>query len=151
MQREYPEVPLVGVGAIIIEGERVVLVKRAHPPLQAQWSIPGGVLEVGERVREAAVREAREETGLVVEARELLGVYDRVLRDADRRVQYHYVLIDFLCRRVAGDLAAASDAADVRWFTREELPGLKLAEDTLDVIRKGFARKNASAIEGNSL
>jgi 8-oxo-dGTP diphosphatase len=151
MQREYPEVPLVGVGAIIIEGERVVLVKRAHPPLQAQWSIPGGVLEVGERVREAAVREAREETGLVVEARELLGVYDRVLRDADRRVQYHYVLIDFLCRRVAGDLAAASDAADVRWFTREELPGLKLAEDTLDVISKGFARKNASAIEGKSL
>jgi ADP-ribose pyrophosphatase YjhB (NUDIX family) len=97
------------------------------------------VLEVGELVREAAVREAREETGLVVEARELLGVYDRVLRDADRRVQYHYVLIDFLCRRVAGDLAAASDAAEVRWFTREELPGLKLAEDTMDVIGKGFA------------
>jgi 8-oxo-dGTP diphosphatase len=139
MQREYPEVPLVGVGAIIVEEDRVVLVKRAHPPLQAQWSIPGGVLEVGELVREAAVREAREETGLVVEARELLGVYDRVLRDADRRVQYHYVLIDFLCRRVAGYLAAASDAAEVRWFTREELPGLKLAEDTMDVIGKGFA------------
>lgn len=139
MQREFPEVPLIGVGAIIIEGERVVLVKRAHPPLQAEWSIPGGVLEVGELVREAAVREAREETGLVVEARELLGVYDRVLRDADQRVQYHYVLIDFLCRRIAGDLAAASDAAEVRWFAREELPQLKLAEDTAEVIQKGFA------------
>jgi 8-oxo-dGTP diphosphatase len=140
MQREFPETPLVGIGAIIIENARVVLVKRAHPPLQAEWSIPGGVLEVGELMREAAIREAREETGLTVEPRELLGVYDRVVRDADQRVQYHYVLIDFLCRRVAGDLAAASDAADVRWFAQEELPGLKLAEDTLDVIRKGFSK-----------
>ena len=118
----------------------MVLVKRAHPPLQAEWSIPGGVLEVGELVREAAIREAREETGLTVEPGELLGVYDRVLRDADERVQYHYVLIDFLCRRVAGDIAAASDAAEVKWFRREELAGLNLAEDTLDVICKGFAR-----------
>src|ERR1700730_9213484 len=139
MQREFPEVPLVGVGAIIIEDSRVLLVKRAHPPLQAQWSIPGGVLEVGELVREAAIREAREETGLIVEPADLLGVYDRVLRNAEQRVQYHYVLIDFLCHRVGGELHAASDAAEVRWFTREELPALNLAEDTLDVIRKGFA------------
>ncbi|MGA9544971.1 MAG: NUDIX hydrolase [Candidatus Sulfotelmatobacter sp.] len=143
MQREFPEVPLVGIGAIIIENTRVVLVKRAHPPLQAEWSIPGGVLEVGELVREAAIREAREETGLTVEPGELLGVYDRVLRDAGQRVQYHYVLIDFLCRRVAGDLVAASDAAEVRWFTCEELPGLRLAEDTLDVIQKGFAKQGS--------
>lgn len=140
MKREFPEVPLVGIGAIIIENDRVVLVKRAHPPLQAQWSIPGGVLEVGELVREAAVREAREETGLMVEPGELLGVYDRVLRDAEKRVQYHYVLIDFLCRRVAGDLVAAGDAAEARWFTREELSALNLAEDTQDVIAKGFAK-----------
>ena len=140
MQREFPETPLVGIGAIIIENARVVLVKRAHPPLQAEWSIPGGVLEVGELMREAAIREAHEETGLTVDPGELLGVYDRVLRDANQRVQYHYVLIDFLCRRVAGDLAAASDAAEVRWFTRDELPVLKLAEETLDVIGKGFAR-----------
>jgi len=145
MQREFPEVPLVGVGAVIIENGRVVLVKRLHPPLQAEWSIPGGVLEVGELVRDAAIREAREETGLIVEPGELLGVYDRVLRDAEKRVQYHYVLIDFLCRRVSGDLAAASDAAEVRWFGWEELPGLKLAEDTVDVIRKGFAKLNAKS------
>ena len=140
MQREFPEVPLVGVGAIIIEDGRVVLVKRRHPPLQDEWSIPGGVLEVGELVRGAAVREAREETGLTVEPGELLGVYDRILRNAERRVQYHYVLIDFLCRRVAGDIVAASDAAEVRWFSREELPELMLAEDTLDVICKGFVK-----------
>ena len=145
MQREFPETPLVGIGAIIIENARVVLVKRAHPPLQAEWSIPGGVLEVGELVREAAIREAREETGLTVEPGELLGVYDRILRNADKRVQYHYVLIDFLCRRVSGDLAAASDAAEVKWFSREELPALRLAEDTLDVIRKGFTRLAASS------
>lgn len=140
MKREFPEVPLVGVGAIIIENDRVVLVKRAHPPLQAEWSIPGGVLEVGELVREAAVREAREETGLTVEPGELLGVFDRVLRNSEQRVQYHYVLIDFLCRKVAGDLAAASDAAEVRWFTEEDLPALGLAKDTEEVIRKGFSK-----------
>jgi 8-oxo-dGTP diphosphatase len=150
VQREFPEVPLIGVGAIIIEGDRVegdrvVLVKRAHPPLQAEWSIPGGVLEIGELVREAAVREAREETGLTVEPLELLGVFDRVLRDADQRVQYHYVLIDFLCRRVVGELTAASDAAEVRWFSREGLAALKLAEDTFEVIQKGFARLKDSS------
>ena len=143
MRREFPEIPLVGVGAIVIEDSRVLLVKRAHPPLQAQWSIPGGVLEVGELIREAAIREAREETGLIVEPGDLLGVYDRILRNAEKRVQYHYVLIDFLCRRVGGELAAADDAAEVRWFTREELPALKLAEDTQDVIRKGFAKSGA--------
>jgi 8-oxo-dGTP diphosphatase len=140
VKREFPEFPLVGVGSIIIEDDRVLLVKRAHPPIQGQWSIPGGVLEIGELVREAAVREAREETGLIVEPGDLLGVYDRILHNHEKRVQYHYVLIDFLCRRVGGELLAASDAAEVRWFTREELPALKLAEDTQDVIRKGFAK-----------
>jgi ADP-ribose pyrophosphatase YjhB (NUDIX family) len=142
MRREFPESPLVGVGAIIIEGERVMLVKRAHPPIQGQWSIPGGVLEVGEMVREAAIREAREETGLVVEAGELLGVYDRIIRGSDRRVQYHYLLVDFLCRRVGGELQAASDASEVGWFTRAELPALNLAVETLDVIQKGFDALN---------
>lgn len=142
MKREFPELPLVGVGAIIIQNDRVVLVKRAHPPIQGQWSIPGGVLEVGELVRGAAIREAREETGLIVEPADLLGVYDRILRNDEQRVQYHYVLVDFLCRPVGGELQAASDAAEVRWFTRQELPPLKLAEDTQDVIEKGFERLN---------
>jgi 8-oxo-dGTP diphosphatase len=140
VKREYPETPLVGVGAIIIDAERVALVKRGHPPLQGEWSIPGGVLEVGETLRAAAAREAREETGLNVEVQELLGVYDRVLRDDHGHVLYHYVLVDFLCRRMSGQLNAAGDAAEVRWFTREELSSLKLAPDTENVIRKGFEK-----------
>ena len=145
MQREFPTQPLIGVGAIIVEpgrtkDARVLLVKRAHPPIQGQWSIPGGALEVGELVRDAAIREAREETGLIVEPGELLGVYDRVLRHSDGRVQYHYVLVDFLCRVVGGELKAAGDASEARWFAPEELPALKLAEHTQEVIRKGFEK-----------
>jgi 8-oxo-dGTP diphosphatase len=140
MKREYPDRPLVGVGAIIIEGDRVVLVKRGHPPLAGEWSIPGGVLEVGETLREAAVREALEETSLTVEPADLLGVFDRVLRDAAGRTQYHYVLIDFLCRRVAGEPQAAGDAAEACWFTREEAAKLPLAKDTAEVIRLGFEK-----------
>jgi 8-oxo-dGTP diphosphatase len=140
MKREYPDTPLVGVGAIIIENGGVVLVKRGHPPLAGEWSIPGGVLEVGETVREAAVREAREETGLEVVVEELLGVYDRLMRDEFGRVRYHYLLVDFLCRWTSGSLFAASDAEEVRSFTPEELKRLLLPEDTAEVIRLGFSR-----------
>ena len=143
MKREYPDSPLVGVGAIIIDDGRVLLVKRGHPPLAGEWSIPGGVLEVGETLREAAIREAREETCLTVEPADLLGVYDRVMRDDDGRTLYHYVLIDFLCRRVDGDARAADDADEVRWFTQEEVNELALPEDTAEVIRLGFDKDKA--------
>jgi 8-oxo-dGTP diphosphatase len=142
MKREYPDAPLVGVGAIIIEQDRVLLVKRGHPPLAGEWSIPGGVLEVGETMRQAAAREAMEETGLTVEVGDLLGVYDRILRDADGRTRYHYVLIDFLCRRIAGEPRAAGDADEARWFTRDKLAGLSLPKDTAEVIQKGFANNS---------
>src|SRR5690349_7281556 len=137
-RREYPETPLIGVGAVIIENGRVLLVKRGHPPLAGEWSIPGGVLEVGELLREAAVREAKEETGLTVATGEILGVFDRLIRTGDR-VQYHYVLIDFLCQRVHGELRPGSDADEVRWFSAGELASLNLAKDTADVIRKALA------------
>jgi len=140
MKREYPETPLVGVGAIIIEDNSVVLVKRGHAPLQGKWSIPGGVLEIGETLRKAVVREALEETGLAVEPGELLGVFERVIADDQGKMRYHYVLIDFLCQRVAGELAAGDDADEVRWFRREELRGLELARETEEVILKGFEK-----------
>jgi ADP-ribose pyrophosphatase YjhB (NUDIX family) len=104
------------------------------------------VLECGETLREATIREAREETGLTVETGEMLGVYERVIRREDARVRYHYVLIDFLCRVVAGDLRSGSDAADVRWFTREELDGFNLPRDTREVIEKGFNSQRARPI-----
>jgi mutator protein MutT len=143
MKREYPDTPLVGVGAIIIDEDRVVLVKRGHAPLQGKWSIPGGVLEVGETLRKAVVREVREETGLTIEPGELLGVFERVLPDDQGRMRYHYVLIDFLCRRVTGELSAADDAEQARWFQRHELAGLELARETEEVILKGFAKARA--------
>ncbi len=144
MKREYPESPLVGVGAVVVNrhgGENhVLLIRRGTPPLLGEWSLPGGVLECGETLREAVVRETREETGLAVEPGEMLGVYERVIRDEERRVRYHFVLIDFLCRPLSGDLKAGSDAADVRWFSRDELPALNLAYDADDVVRKGLER-----------
>lgn len=141
MKREYPDSPLVGVGAVVIEDGRVLLVKRGHPPLAGEWSIPGGVMELGETLREAAIREAREETCLTVEPADLLGVYDRVLRDDEGRTLYHFVLIDFLCRRVSGEARAADDADEVRWFAPAEVETLALPGDTAQVIRQGFSRK----------
>jgi ADP-ribose pyrophosphatase len=138
MQRQYPKHPLVGVGAIIVDAGRIALVKRGHAPLRGEWSIPGGMLELGETVRQGAEREALEETGLVVRATELLGVFDRVVLDDAKQCQYHYVLIDFLCERVSGDLRAAGDASDARWFTAEEITKLLLPEDTAGVIRMGL-------------
>jgi len=140
MRREFPEYPLIGVGAVIVEDGRALLVRRGTPPLLGEWSLPGGVLECGEALREAVVREAREETGLTVEVGEMLGVYERVIRTEDGRVRYHYVLIDFLCRRIAGEMRAGSDAAEVGWFRRDELPALKLAYDANDVVLKGLER-----------
>ena len=140
MKREYPDSPLVGVGAVIIDDGRVLLVKRGHPPLTGEWSIPGGVLELGETLREAAIREAREETCLTVKTAELLGVYDRVLRDDAGRTIYHFVLVDFLCCRVTGEAEAADDADEIGWFTLAEATELNLADDTAEVIRKAFEK-----------
>jgi len=143
MKREYPETPLVGVGAIIIDADRVALVRRGRAPLLGKWSIPGGALEVGETLRAGVKREVLEETGLVVEVGELLGVFDRVVPDETGKIRYHYVLIDFWCSRVGGDLHAGDDADEVGWFSVEELEGLKLAPETQRVILKGFDEAQA--------
>jgi 8-oxo-dGTP diphosphatase len=119
LQREYPLAPLVGVGAVIVDESRVLLVQRATEPALGRWSIPGGLIEVGEMLTEAVVREVSEETGLEVEPVELVELLDRIHRDGDR-VRYHYVIADYLCRVTGGTLKAASDAAAARWVERTE-------------------------------
>jgi 8-oxo-dGTP diphosphatase len=140
ISREYPETPFVGVGAVIVDHDRVLLIRRGQAPLLGEWSLPGGVLECGETLRDAVAREALEETGLIVETREMLGVYERIIHDEQGRIRYHYVLLDFLCHRIGGEMKAGSDAAEVGWFTRDELPALKLAYDANDVALKGLTQ-----------
>jgi mutator protein MutT len=110
--RLYPERPIVGVGAVIVEAGKVLLVKRRYEPLAGRWSIPGGTLELGETLEAGVAREMREETGLEVEVGPVIEVFDRIMFDAERRVQYHFVLVDYLCWPISGDLQAGSDVDD---------------------------------------
>jgi 8-oxo-dGTP diphosphatase len=138
VKRDYPDRPLIGVGAVIVEDGRAVIVRRAHEPLKGEWSIPGGVLEIGETLRGGAAREALEETGLVVEAGQVIEVLDRIVRDSQGRIQFHYVLIDFLCRRISGELRPGGDASEARWISRDELDSFPIADSAAVVIRKAL-------------
>ena len=134
--RDYPPRPIVGVGAVIFRGAEVLLVKRGHAPSAGLWTIPGGAVRLGERVAAALRREVAEEVGLKVRVGPLVAVLDRVFRDAAGRIQYHYVLLDYLCRVVSGELAAASDAAQARFVPLRELKGLRLTRGTRAVIEQ---------------
>jgi 8-oxo-dGTP diphosphatase len=146
LNREFPEAPIVGVGAVIVDRSRVLLVKRGREPLKGKWSLPGGMLELGESLAEGVVREIREETGLTVEVLELIELLDRVHRETGpegERVRYHYVIADYLCRVVGGALQAASDADAVRWVDRAEWnsrSSLTLDPITVRVIDAGWQR-----------
>ena len=142
MQREFPESPLVGVGAVVVDDNRVLLVRRGREPLKGAWSLPGGLLEVGESLTSGVQREVQEETGLTVEPVELIELLDRIHREGDR-IRYHYVIADYLCRVVGGTLMAASDADAVRWVERAEWnshSALKLDPVTVRVIEMGWQR-----------
>ncbi len=141
MTREYPAAPVVGIGAVILDGERVLLIRRGHEPMKGQWSIPGGALELGETLVEGVRREVREETGLEVEPLAMIEVFDRIARDAAGRVQFHYVLVDYLCRVSGGELCCASDATEARWASRTELDGV--AAFTVAVIEQAFEQQLA--------
>jgi mutator protein MutT len=148
MQREFPSAPLVGVGAVVVDQGRVLLVRRGTEPMKGQWTLPGGLVELGEPLVAAVVREVREETGLTVEPLELIELLDRIHRQGER-VRYHYVIADYLCRVAGGALRAASDADAVRWVERAEWnshSALKIDPVTTRVIEAGWQR--ARALEG---
>jgi 8-oxo-dGTP diphosphatase len=137
MIREYPLAPVVGVGAVVLDGDRVLLIRRGNEPMKGQWSLPGGALEVGETLVEGVRREVLEESGLEVEPVALIEVFDRISRDPDGRIRFHYVLADYLCRVTGGELCCATDAVDARWALRHELDDV--AAFTVAVIEKGMA------------
>jgi ADP-ribose pyrophosphatase YjhB (NUDIX family) len=139
-KRDYPERPVLGVGAVVLVEGKVVLVKRAHEPLQGQWNLPGGAVEVGETLRGACAREVLEETGLVVDVGAALDVFDRILLDAEGRVQYHFVLIDYVCRPIGGELCCGSDASDIALVDPSALEPYRLTDKAIEIIRKAVDR-----------
>ncbi len=153
MQREFPAAPLVGVGAVIVTEGKVLLVRRGNEPLKGRWTLPGGLLELGEALTEGVIREVREETGLAVEPVELVELLDRIHHEGER-VRYHYVLADYLCRVTGGALQAASDAEAVRWVERAEWnshSALVLEPVTVRVIEKGWQRARALGLDEGGL
>jgi 8-oxo-dGTP diphosphatase len=136
--RAYPSRPIVGVGGVVVDNRHVLLVKRGHAPLLGEWSLPGGSVEVGETLEEAVVREVAEETGLTVSVGPVIEVFDRIQRSADGLIEYHFVIVDYLCHPVAGSLAAATDAADARWVPASDLGGYRLTEKAQQVIARGL-------------
>jgi 8-oxo-dGTP diphosphatase len=150
MKRDYPEQPIIGVGAVIVDGSRVLLVRRASEPLKGEWSVPGGMLELGEKLRDGVCRETLEETGLQVEAGEVLDVFDSIFTDEDGRTQYHYVLIDFLCRPISGVATAASDVSAVRWVTEADFAAMNLRPSIEQVLRKGLLLANSERAQSNA-
>jgi 8-oxo-dGTP diphosphatase len=146
MRREYPDAPIAGVGAVIVAADaaqepKVLLIRRAQEPLKGEWSLPGGAVELGETLEEAARREALEETGLAIEVADVVKAFDRIVRDTEGRVRYHYVLVDFLCRVTGGAdceqaVACATDALEARWAGPGELDGLTPL--TVEVIQKAW-------------
>jgi ADP-ribose pyrophosphatase YjhB (NUDIX family) len=131
--------PILGVGALIFADAAILLVERGREPLKGWWSLPGGVVEVGEKLEEAIRREVLEETGLIVETAGVFEIFERIMRDSDGKPEYHYVLIDYICRVTGGTLAPGDDVSGARWASQPELSRYRLTEGTLEVIERAFA------------
>lgn len=138
MARDYPSAPVAAVGGVVLDGDRVLLVKRAWPPRQGEWSLPGGQLELGESLTDGCRREVREETGIDVTVGPLVEVFDRVHRDEVGGIRYHFVIVDFLCAPAGGVLQAGDDAAEARWVAHGEVAALGVNAFAADVIARAF-------------
>jgi 8-oxo-dGTP diphosphatase len=137
-ERIFPDRPWLGVGGLIFQDDQVLLIKRGREPGIGHWSIPGGMVEVGESVSMAVEREVLEETGLKVEAQDLVKIFERIIPDEEGRIQYHYVVLDYLCRVVGGRLSASSDAEEAYFYSMQDLDRLHLLPETEQVIRQGY-------------
>lgn len=134
--RRYPNKPILGVGALIYDGDRVLLVQRGKEPLKGFWSLPGGAVESGEQLEQALLREVLEETSLIVKIVRFGEIFERIMPDPEGKIEYHYVLLDYVCEVVSGQPHPGSDSADVRWFSPEELKGVPVTSGTLEVIER---------------
>jgi 8-oxo-dGTP diphosphatase len=146
MAREYPDRPVVGIGGVVIENGQALLIKRGSEPLLGQWSIPGGTLELGESLQQGVARELLEETGLEVQVLDMIEAFDRIFLDPaaanlkDRsRPKYHYVIVDYLCERLAGEAEAGSDVTDIAYATEQELEKFQMTSTAMRVLRRAFA------------
>jgi mutator protein MutT len=149
--REYPERPVVGVGGVVIEQERVLLIRRGGEPLKGQWSIPGGTLESGETLEDGTRREMSEETGLSVRVVELIEVFERIFRepgDEARRPHYHFIILDYLCERISGEAQAGSDVTDIAWVAENDLESYQLTPTAMRIAKKAFAMSRARSAAG---
>lgn len=147
MNRRYPDRPFVGVGAIIFRGDQVLLIRRGTPPALGKWSIPGGLVEVGESLEDAVRREILEEVGLDVKVLDLVAVLDRVIRDQEGRIEYHYILIDFLCESTRGDPQPATDADECAFVSLDRLSAYNLTRGTEKIIRRAFERSKEKPVQ----
>ena len=145
MPREYPEHPIIGVAAVLIENDRVTLVRRGRAPAYGEWSLPGGAVELGETLESAVTREVSEEIGLEVEVLELVALLDRIFLDKEGQIQFHYVLLDFLCRKIGGELLASSDAISCAQVPLFALDEYKLTKETKEVIDRAYQRLNGGS------
>lgn len=148
--REYPDRPVVGVGGVVIENGRALLIRRGSEPLLGQWSIPGGTLELGESLQQGVARELLEETGLEVRVLELIEVFDRIFPqdglsadEAGAKPRFHFVIVDYLCERISGEARAGSDVTDVAFAREEELERYHLTETAARVLQRAFAMARA--------
>jgi 8-oxo-dGTP diphosphatase len=148
--REYPEKPVVGIGGVVIDDGRALLIRRGSEPLRGEWSIPGGTLELGETLQEGVARELREETGIEVRVLDLIEVFDRVFREnapagtrENQRPRFHFVIADYLCERISGEPRAGSDVTDVTFAREDELANFHLTETATRVLKRAFAMDRA--------